>query len=108
MPGISTEYLAEQIEATNERIARGIEDLNRKADEGQKEFIAFRLDLTDKLSAIRNSLGWVKGIAVAVIVPSALAIAAFSYTALDRAARWKSRSSPGRTTPRSRMTGSPS
>jgi hypothetical protein len=87
MPGISTEYLAEQIEATNERLTKAIEELTRKVDEGQKEFVNFRLDLTDKLSAIRNSMGWVKGLTALVIVPASLAIAAFSYKATDRAAR---------------------
>jgi hypothetical protein len=87
MPGISTEYLAEQIEASNERLTRAIDELTRKVEKGQEEFISFRLDLTDKLSAIRNSMGWVKGIAALVIVPAALAIAAFSYKATDRAAR---------------------
>jgi hypothetical protein len=75
MPEISTDYLAEQIEATNERIATGIEDLDRKVEDGQKELMAFRLDRTDKVSAIRKSLWWAKAIAVAVIVPDTVAIA---------------------------------
>jgi hypothetical protein len=87
MPGISTEYLAEQIEASNERLTKAIDDLTRKVEDGQKEFISFRLDLTDKLSAIRNSLSWAKGIAVLVALPVVFGVAAWSCKAADRAAR---------------------
>jgi hypothetical protein len=87
MPGISTEYLAEQIEASNDRLTKAIDDLARKVEDGQKEFIQFRLDLTDKLSAIQNSLSWAKGIAVLVVLPVVFGVVAWSYKAADRAAR---------------------
>jgi uncharacterized protein (UPF0212 family) len=87
MPGISTEYLAEQIEASNDRLTKAIEDISRKVDDSQKEFVHFRLDLTDKLSAIQNSLSWAKWITAMIVVPIVLGLAAFSYKATDRAAR---------------------
>ncbi len=87
MPGISTEYLAEQIEASNTRLTKSLDDLTRKLEEGQKEFYQFRLELTDKLSAIQNSLAWAKGIAVLVVLPVVLGLVTYSYKAADRAAR---------------------
>jgi hypothetical protein len=61
MAGISTEYLAEQIEASYDRLTKAIDDLTRKVDDGQKDFIQFRIDLTERLSAIQTSLSWARG-----------------------------------------------
>lgn len=74
MPGISTEYLAEQIEASNERLTKAIEDLTRKVEEGQKEFVAFRLDVTKSVHDFGNDLKWVKriGAFVATLLVAAI------------------------------------
>ena len=100
---------------SNNRLTKAIDDLVRKGDEDRKEFgqfrlevtdklsaignslawakgIAeefgqFRLEVTDKLSAIGNSLAWAKGIAALIVVPTVLGVAAFSYKAAERAAR---------------------
>ena len=83
----SNQHLAGQIEASNHRLTKANDDLVRKGDEDRKEFGQFRLEVTDKLSAIQNSLAWAKSIAVLVVVPMALGLAAFFYKATDRAAR---------------------
>ena len=87
MAGLSTESLAEPIEASNDRLTKAIDDLTRKVEEGQREFAAFRIDLANKLSAIETGLSWAKGIAVLVVLPSVFGLAAGSYKAADRAAR---------------------
>jgi hypothetical protein len=90
----SNQHLADRVEAsnnhlteTNQRLSKAIEDLTRKAEEGQKGLADFKVDVTGKLSSIQGSLAWAKVIAIFVVVPAVFGLAAYSYTATDRAAR---------------------
>src|SRR5438552_1400766 len=68
MPGISTEYLAEQIRETNqrltqshERLADEVRDLNHRFDELTRKFDEFRVEIAKKLGAINANLEGFRG-----------------------------------------------
>ena len=92
----ATEFtgLASRVEASNDRLAEtnqrltgAINELTRKVEEGQKGYIDFRVELGKELSAIQNSLSWVKWIAMTLALPSITWLVVLSYQAIDRAAR---------------------
>lgn len=58
MPGISTEYLAEQIEATNGRLEKALETLNSQGTALRAELA----DLDKGIGKINTSLAWMKGL----------------------------------------------
>lgn len=99
---VSTDVLAERIEASNDRVTEAnnrlteaIRDLTRKVDEGQKGFSDFKTEVAGELSSVRTSFKWTAWLATIVIglvtsITSAVAVHQIN-AATDRAIRSEDR-----------------
>src|SRR4051794_13901429 len=84
MPGISTEYLAEQIQETNRRLTEAIDSLRDEAVALRGGIAELRTDLKTEIGKINASLYWMKligGSVAAIRTTAALGVMGLAFQA---------------------------
>ncbi len=90
MPGISTEYLAEQIQETNRRLTEAIDALRDEAAALRSGVAELKTDLKTEVAKINTSLSWAKrigGTVATIITASVLGVLGLAYQVGHRVAQ---------------------
>jgi hypothetical protein len=90
MPGISTEYLAEQLQETNRRLTEAIDALRDEAVALRSGVAELNTDLKTELARINTSLSWAKwigGTVATINTASVLGVPSLAYQVGHRVAQ---------------------